>query len=139
MYNTLRNIWIPGVMLYSMFYVCCTGERKGFHAMFQLTVDSPIQVRGPSPKGINAFALNPLLPSRNRSGSNFMGFGKYFGSLWNPKIDINSCVSFSMTISLSGILNDFVHIRLRRGSAGYLRTVSNKDSFKKMKTSVIFR
>lgn len=41
----------------------------------------PMQIRGPWPKGMNAIGWrDPFIPPENLSGSNWVGFGKYFSS-----------------------------------------------------------
>ena len=61
---------------------------------------------GPIPNGMKAFMFKlPIFSSLKRSGSNFSGFGKYCGSLWNPQTGTRQLVFFSIVTSLPSTLN----------------------------------
>lgn len=89
---------------------------------------SPMQVRGPSPNGTNAFGLYLGLSPENRSGKNCSGSGKYSGSRMSPRCDITIGVPFLMIKSEFGIGYSWVHTRLRKGNVGYFRSVSKQNN-----------
>lgn len=103
-----------------------------------LPIRMAIHLRGPSPNGKYGDCVNDFtfrLFRENRDGSNFSGFGKYFGSRCSENTGINTGVPFSIVISEPGTLYAFVHFRLSTGATGYFRSVSTKQN-KKTKLNV---
>ena len=89
----------------------------------------PMHIRGPSPNGrYTQFGLLLLFSSVKRSGSNFSGSGKYFGSWWIPNTGIQTPVPtgiFIVLIPVGPVISQSMQQFLsRKGSIGYFLSVS---------------